>query len=104
MAGAEGIEMFGRMAALAGALGCLMLAGAGSAEPIGAPAVYTPTAAPLLQPVRVIKIHVYTCTARSRVAYGVATSGVLATARRGALYQCAVRTPRGLVCLITRCR
>jgi hypothetical protein len=38
------------------------------------------------------------------VAYGVATSGVLATARRGALYQCAVRTPRGLVCLITRCR
>ncbi len=100
--------MFGRTAALVGALSCQFLAGAGAAEPPGrpAPAVYAPAtdAAPLLQPVRVIKVHVYTCTARSRVAFGVWTAPLLATARTGALYQCALRTPRGLVCLITRCR
>ena len=100
--------MFTRTATLAGALISLVLTGAVVAQPSAsiAPAVYRPAvdAAPLLQPVRVIRIHVYTCTARSRVAFGVGTSGLLATARTIALYQCAIRTPRGLTCRITRCR
>jgi hypothetical protein len=46
----------------------------------------------------------YTCIARSRIAYGYWTSPYLAVARRRALVQCALRTPRGYACVITRCR
>jgi len=101
--------MRGRDMALAGALSCLFLAGGVAADPSTAlrTAVYAPSGsdpAPMLQDVRVIRVHVYTCTARSRFAYGVWTAGNLATARASALYQCAIRTPRGFVCRITRCR
>jgi hypothetical protein len=58
---------------------------------------------PTLQPARVIRVHVYTCTARSRFAYGYWTAAYLAVARQGALVQCAARTPRGFLCRITRC-
>ncbi len=96
-----------KMAALAGVLGCLGFAGAGGAASLDGlrPAIYSPAdSAANLTPVRVIKVHVYTCTARSRFAYGVWTTGVLAAAKRGALLQCAIRTPRGFLCLVTSCR
>lgn len=44
------------------------------------------------------------CTARSRTATGWGISASRAVAARIALQQCAVRTPRGLMCRITRCR
>lgn len=43
------------------------------------------------------------CEARSRFASGWG-SGALHTARQRALYECAIRTPRGYNCYITRCR
>lgn len=43
------------------------------------------------------------CQARSRYATGWG-SGTLTNARRRALYECAIRTPRGYTCYITRCR
>ncbi|HTP77292.1 MAG TPA: hypothetical protein VMJ73_09955 [Rhizomicrobium sp.] len=45
----------------------------------------------------------YKCTARSPVAYGWFISPSLSVARYNALRQCAIRTPRGLVCLIRSC-
>jgi hypothetical protein len=46
----------------------------------------------------------WTCGARSATgAWGVGWSGSLNQARRIALYQCAVRTPRGYYCRITAC-
>ncbi|HLI67566.1 MAG TPA: hypothetical protein VKU90_14480 [Caulobacteraceae bacterium] len=45
----------------------------------------------------------YTCYSRSPAATGWETSPYLAVAQRGALYQCAIRTPRGYICRITRC-
>ena len=101
--------MRGRVAALAGALSCLFLAGAAAADPSAGlrSAVYSPIGgdpAPTLQAARVIRVRVYTCTARSVFAYGVWTARTLAAARAGALYQCAIRTPHGYMCRITRCR
>ena len=50
-------------------------------------------------------VRVYKCTARSRTgSYGYWTAPALSTARRGALTQCAIRTPRGVLCRITSCR
>jgi hypothetical protein len=63
------------------------------------PGVYAPGEAQL-QPVR---LRAHSCVARSLVAVGYWTSTSLAVARRQALIQCAVRTPRGYNCLITGC-
>jgi hypothetical protein len=49
--------------------------------------------------------HVYKCWAHSPVAYGYsAWVSSLSLARAQALAQCAVRTPRGMVCYITSCQ
>ena len=45
----------------------------------------------------------FVCYARSPVAYGWGSSGSLGTAKVIALRECAVRTPRGLVCVVTNC-
>jgi hypothetical protein len=45
----------------------------------------------------------FVCYAHSPVAYGWGSSGYLAAAKLIALKQCAVRTPRGMVCVITSC-
>jgi hypothetical protein len=83
-----------------------LLAGAATAPAIAAPAspldpgVYSPsTDAPMHLDAR----RVYKCTARSRSAYGYEISASLAVAKKGALVQCAVRTPRGQTCVITSC-
>jgi len=44
------------------------------------------------------------CTAHSPRAYGWGKSPNLASAKRTALSECAVRTPRGQTCRITSCR
>lgn len=44
------------------------------------------------------------CTAYSRSAYGWGSSPSLAQAKRIALAQCAMRTPRGQWCRIRSCR
>ena len=44
------------------------------------------------------------CRADSRNAYGWGSSSNLGSAKRIALSQCAVRTPRGRYCRITSCR
>jgi hypothetical protein len=44
------------------------------------------------------------CEARSRVASGWGRSPSLSNARQRALYECAIRTPRGMTCYITSCR
>ena len=61
--------------------------------------VYTPGYAHL-QPAYV---RVHSCVARSRFAVGYWTSASLALSRQRALVQCAVRTPRGFSCFVTRC-
>ncbi|MFI4935937.1 MAG: hypothetical protein ACHP7N_15050 [Caulobacterales bacterium] len=58
-------------------------------------------AAPTLQAARYYRYH--TCTARSRYGFGVWTAPSRAVARRGALVQCALHTPRGFLCRITSC-
>jgi hypothetical protein len=45
----------------------------------------------------------HTCVARSRTAVGYWTTTTVAGAKLGALRQCAVRTPRGLLCLVVSC-
>ncbi len=44
------------------------------------------------------------CEARSRYASGWGRSQSMSNARQRALYECAVRTPRGYTCYITFCR
>jgi len=45
-----------------------------------------------------------TCYAGSRTgSWGWGRAGSLRAAQRRALYECAVRTPRGYTCYITRC-
>lgn len=44
------------------------------------------------------------CEARSRYASGWGQSQSMRRARERALYECAVRTPRGYTCYITHCR
>ncbi|HLK24199.1 MAG TPA: hypothetical protein VKT30_06040 [Caulobacteraceae bacterium] len=62
--------------------------------------------APYLHPARTIVTHVYRCWAYApNGAYGYsAWVTSLALAHQEALYQCAIRTPRGLICVITRCQ
>ena len=45
----------------------------------------------------------HTCVARSRTAVGYWTTTSIAGAKLGALRQCAVRTPRGFVCVVVSC-
>ena len=61
--------------------------------------------APYLHPARTIVMHAYRCWASApNGAFGFsAWVSSLGVARAQALYQCAIRTPRGLVCVITRC-
>ncbi|MFI4973224.1 MAG: hypothetical protein ACHP84_01645 [Caulobacterales bacterium] len=87
--------------ALAGAIAASVGA---SAQPLQPAVMSSADPAPMLEPVRTIRVHVYTCTARSRFAYGVWTSTSLALAQHNALVQCAIRTPRGYLCVITHCR
>jgi hypothetical protein len=62
--------------------------------------VYTPrTDAPVLQQAA----YRHHCIAHSRVAYGYGYSLSLAQSKAIALSQCAIRTPRGLLCVITSC-
>ena len=58
-----------------------------------------------LHPARTIVAHVYRCWAYApNGAYGFsAWVATIDLAKSQALYQCAVRTPRGLVCVVTRC-
>jgi hypothetical protein len=47
----------------------------------------------------------WTCHARSPTgSWGWGSAGSIPAAQRRALYECAIRTPRGYVCRITRCR
>jgi hypothetical protein len=48
-------------------------------------------------------VDAHVCHARSRVATGWGSSPYLATANAIALRECAVRTPRGMVCVRTSC-
>jgi hypothetical protein len=92
----------------AGAISCL---GFGDAVAAGGgarlqSAVYAANAGePTARLQNVYYVRVYKCTARSRTgSYGYWTAPALSTARRGALTQCAIRTPRGVLCRITSCR
>jgi hypothetical protein len=55
---------------------------------------------PALQPAA---LHRHTCVARSPMAVGYWTTTTLAGAKLGALRQCAIRTRRGLVCVVVSC-
>jgi len=87
---------------LAAALAATLAAPAAFAGPGPLDAgVYSPrTDAPML----VQTAHRWTCVARSRTSMGYEVSTSLAVAKRGALAQCAVRTHRGLVCVLTSCK
>jgi hypothetical protein len=86
-------------AALAACLGA-DVATASASAPLD-PGVYAPrTDAPALAPAR---YHRWTCIARSRMAYGYGVAASRPAAARMALAQCAVRTRRGLVCVLTSC-
>jgi hypothetical protein len=86
---------------LAAALAAATLGVAGGAAGQGPidPGVYTPGAAH----VQLAGYRAHSCVARSIVAVGYWTSTSLAVARRQALVQCAVRTPRGRNCFIVSC-
>jgi len=87
-------------ALIAAALAAAALGGASSAATPLDHGVYAPRAdAPALIEAR----YSHTCVARSRIAIGYWTARYLAAARLGALRQCALRTPVGLVCLIVSC-
>jgi hypothetical protein len=98
------------MKLISAAIGCVLLCLGLGASAAPAPLRLDPAVVSTFDRVdrpvveRVHLVRVYTCTARSRVAYGVWTAGTLSVAKRGALTQCAIRTPRGMVCLITACR
>jgi hypothetical protein len=71
---------------------------------IAAAVLLSSLAAPLAAQARVV--HIYSCVARSATgSYGYSNNiPNLATARSLALTQCAIRTPRGLMCRIKSCR
>ncbi len=88
---------------IAVALAAATLGGASSAHTLNGlnDGVYSARSeTPALQPAAVRR---HTCVARSRTAVGYWTTTSLAAAKLGALRQCAVRTPRGLVCLVVSC-
>ena len=76
-----------------------MAAGAAVAGPLD-DGIYRPGDAPALLQTRA---HQHVCRAVSPVAWGVGYSTSLAQAKRIALVQCALRTPRNMVCVITAC-
>jgi hypothetical protein len=88
---------------IAAALAAAAFGGASSAQ-ISANldrGVYSPRSqAPLMQPAAYRR---HTCIARSRLAVGYWTTTTVAGAKLGALRQCAVRTPRGLLCVVVSC-
>jgi hypothetical protein len=89
-----------RPALTAAALAAAAVCGASQAATPIDHGVYSPRSdAPTLTEAR----YSHTCVARSATAMGYWTARYLATAKLGALRQCAVRTPRGLVCLIVSC-
>jgi hypothetical protein len=71
---------------------------------VAAAVLLSSLAAPLAAQARVV--HIYSCVARSpNGSFGYSNNiPNLATARSIALTQCAVRTPRGLICRIRSCR
>ena len=88
---------------IAAALAAAAIGGASSAQTSANfdNGVYSPRSdTQLMQPAAYRK---HTCVARSRLAVGYWTTTTLAAAKLGALRQCAVRTPRGLVCLVVSC-
>jgi hypothetical protein len=89
-----------RQALIAAVLAAAAMGGASSAATPLDQGVYSPRSdAPMLIQARLS----HTCVARSATAMGYWTARYLATAKLGALRQCAVRTPAGLVCLIVSC-
>jgi hypothetical protein len=85
------------MKKLLGIVGAVTLASSAVAAP--------PNVVADLHPARMIVTYVYRCWAYApNGAYGysawVANKDL---AKAQALYQCAARTPRGLVCVVTRC-
>jgi len=61
--------------------------------------------AAVLAPALASDASAWTCHARSPTgSWGWGSAGSIPAAQRRALYECAVRTPRGYVCRITRCR
>lgn len=64
----------------------------------------TATAAPPVpQPLQYARTVTWTCEAESPVAFGVGIARTRVQARQRALFECAARTPYGLVCVITTC-
>jgi hypothetical protein len=47
--------------------------------------------------------NAWVCRAQSRTGWGVGTAPYLASAKVIALNYCAAHTPRGMLCVITRC-
>lgn len=60
-------------------------------------------AAPNPQPLQYARVVTWTCEAESPVAFGVGIARTRVQARQRALFECAARTPYGLVCVITTC-
>ena len=88
---------------IAAALAAAALGGASSAQTSANldSGVYSASSdAPLMQPAASRR---HTCVARSRLAVGYWTTTTVAGAKLGALRQCAVRTPRGFLCLVVSC-
>jgi hypothetical protein len=88
---------------IAAALAAAAIGGASSAQTSANldNGVYSPrSGTPLMQPAAYRR---HTCIARSRLAVGYWTTTTVAGAKLGALRQCAVRTPRGLLCVVTSC-
>ena len=88
---------------LAAALAAAAIGGSSSAQTSAKldDGVYSPRSeAQLVQPAAYRR---HTCVARSRTAVGYWTTTSVAGAKIGALRQCAVRTPRGFVCVVVSC-
>jgi hypothetical protein len=88
---------------IAAALAAAAIGGASSAQTSASfdNSVYSPRSeAPLMQPAAYRR---HTCVARSRTAVGYWTTTTVAGAKLGALRQCAVRTPRGFLCVVVSC-
>jgi hypothetical protein len=88
---------------IAAALAAAAIGGASSAQTTANlnGGVYPPhVTASLFQPAAYRR---HTCVARSRTAVGYWTTTTVAAAKLGALRQCAVRTPRGFLCVVVSC-
>lgn len=54
-------------------------------------------------PVQYARVVTWTCEAESPVAFGVGIARTRVQARQRALFECAARTPYGMVCVVTTC-